>query len=130
SGAGNVSIQLSNLNRPAGLALDALGRLLIAEEGAGRVLRLEPTGALTVLATGIKTPRWIVVASDGSLYLTAHRLTEPDGIDTTEGRDILRLTVSGHLTVDASRIIQLQGLALATGSLIAATKDLQHGTGA
>jgi len=29
------------LDRPAGLALDATGRLLIAEEQAGRLLRLE-----------------------------------------------------------------------------------------
>ena len=42
---------LAGLQRPAGLALDAEGRLLIAEEMAGQILRLEADGRLTVLAS-------------------------------------------------------------------------------
>ena len=127
SASGTVSTAASGLSRPAGLALDASGRLLIAEEQAGRVLRLESNGSLTALATGLKTPRWIVVNPDGSLYITAHRLTEADGPDTSEGRDIIRMSVGGTLSVVATGIRQLQGLARVNGALIAATKGLQSG---
>jgi len=83
SPSGQMSTVAAGLNRPAGLALDEPGRLLIAEEQAGRILRLEANQSLTVLATGIKTPRWIAVAPDDSLYVSAHRLSAPDGNDVT-----------------------------------------------
>lgn len=117
----------TGLDRPAGLAFDTDGRLLIAEERAGRVLRLEPSGTLTVLATGIKTPRWLVVAPDGAVYISAHRLFAADGLDTTEGREILRLRPDGVLAVVATGIRRLEGLALLDDSLIAATKGLESG---
>lgn len=119
---------LDGLQRPAGLALDAEGRLLIAEEMAGQILRLEADGALTVLASGIKTPRWIAASPDGSLYISAHRLQAPDGPDETEGREILRLGLDGSLTVVASNIRRLEGLAFLNGDLVAATKGLESGT--
>lgn len=125
--SGTVTPAASGLNRPAGLAVDSAGRLLIAEEQAGRVLRLESNGSLTVLATGIKTPRWLAVNPDGSLYVTAHRLTGPDGPDTSEGRAILRLAASGTLSVVATGIRQAQGLARLNGALIVASKGLESG---
>jgi hypothetical protein len=103
------------------------GRLLIAEEGAGRVRRLEPTGALAVLATGIKTPRWLAVAADGGLYVSAHRLLGPDGADVGEGRVILRLGPDGSLGVLAAGIRRLEGLTRLNGALVAATKGLASG---
>src|SRR5207247_941392 len=101
---------------PAGLALDGGGRLLIAEERAGRILRLEASGALTVLATGIKTPRWLAVVSDGSLYIGAHRLIAHDGLDTDEGCVILRLAPDGSLTTVAAGLRRLEGLVRVNGS--------------
>lgn len=122
-----LATAVTGLDRPAGLAVSSDGRLLIAEELAGRVLRLEPIGALTVLATGIKTPRWLAVAADGTVYISAHRLFAADGLDPTEGREILRLGADGALTVVATGIRRLEGLALINGSLIAATKGLESG---
>jgi gluconolactonase len=58
-----------------GLALDPDGRLTISEHGNRRVSRLEPNGALTVLADRfggkrLNSPNDLVYASDGSLYFT------------------------------------------------------------
>ena len=64
---------LRRLKKPVGLALDGEGRLLIVEEGRGRLLRRELSG-LTVLASGMRSPRWIAVApEDGVVYLTRPR---------------------------------------------------------
>jgi sugar lactone lactonase YvrE len=127
--AGGVTSVATGLDKPAGVALDATGRLLIAEEHAGQILRLESNGTLTVLATGIKTPRWIAVNGDGSLYVGAHRLTSPDGTDTSENRTIVRLAPDGSMSEVATGIVQLQGLVRINGSLIAASKGLTSGSG-
>jgi RHS repeat-associated protein len=125
--AGAPTTAAANLDRPAGLALDANGRLLIAEEHAGRILRLEANGSLTVLATGLKTPRWIVVNPDGSLYVSAHRVTSPDGADDSEGRVIVRVVIGGSMSEVATGIRQAQGLTRVNGSLIVASKGLASG---
>jgi gluconolactonase len=58
-----------------GLALDRDGRLTIDEHGNRRVVRLEKTGAITVLADRfeggrLNSPNDLVYKSDGSLYFT------------------------------------------------------------
>lgn len=58
-----------------GLALDPAGRLTINEHGYRRVTRLEPDGALTVLAARygdkrLNSPNDLVYRSDGMLYFT------------------------------------------------------------
>ncbi len=58
-----------------GLALDREGRLTIAEHGRRRVVRVERTGALTVLADRyqgkrLNSPNDLVYRSDGALYFT------------------------------------------------------------
>ncbi|HKQ62394.1 MAG TPA: SMP-30/gluconolactonase/LRE family protein [Candidatus Polarisedimenticolaceae bacterium] len=58
-----------------GLALDPQGRLTICEHGNRRVTRLEPNGALTVLADRyagkrLNSPNDLAYRSDGSLYFT------------------------------------------------------------
>ena len=40
------------LKRPIGLAFDAAGHLLIAEEKAGRIVRLEANGTRTPIVSG------------------------------------------------------------------------------
>lgn len=126
---GTAPALVTNLDRPAGLALDAEGRLLIAEEQAGRILRREADGALTTLATGIKTPRWLAINPDGSVYVSAHRLTAPDGADTTEGREIVRLVPGQGMTVVATGLRKLEGLVRVNGHLVAATQGLASGAG-
>jgi hypothetical protein len=124
SPAGVVTIAVSGLQRPAGLALDLTGRVLIAEEGGGRILRLEATGTLTVLATGLRSPRWLAVNLDGSLYISHHG-APPDGLDPTEGREILRLVPGKSPTVVATGLSRLEGLARVDGGLIVSTMGFQ-----
>lgn len=124
---GHLTVAVAGLDRPTGLALDAEGRLLIAEEKAGRVLRVESNGSLSVLAIGLKKPRWLAVSPDGAIYLSAHRLQLPGPAEETEGREILRLVPGGTLTVAASGIRQLEGLAWLSGAVVAATRGLESG---
>ena len=60
---GALGVAASNLDRPAGLTLDGQERLLIVEERAGRVRRLDGP-RLTVIATGLNRPRSIVPAGE------------------------------------------------------------------
>ncbi len=123
---GAVTVLFAGLQRPSGLVL-AGPDLLIAEEGAGRVMRLTPTGALSVLAKGMKTPRWLALADDGTLYITANRLSGPDGSNPDEAKVIIRRDAStGHLTVVARDIHGLESLAL-NGTALFAVADWVEG---
>ena len=58
-----------------GMALDAKGRLTIDEHGNRRVIRVEPSGATTVLADKfegkrLNSPNDLVYRSDGALFFT------------------------------------------------------------
>ena len=124
-----TTIVVSGLDRPIGLAVDLTGRLLIAEERETRVVRLEPGGTLTPLVTGIKQPRWLAVREDGTLYIAARRLTrdtdpEPDD-ESAEPEVILALSPAGQLSVFADGFRRLQGLAVTSDTLFAATRGRQ-----
>ncbi len=69
-----VETLVKYLEDPLGLALDSEGRLLIVEEDEGRLLRLEEDRSLTVVVRGMKNPRWVTVAGDGSIYISAEGL--------------------------------------------------------
>jgi gluconolactonase len=75
SGYTGTDIGLYHQPGSNGLALDAQGRLTIAEHGNRRVTRLEKNGVLTVLADNfqgkrLNSPNDLVYKSDGSLYFT------------------------------------------------------------
>ena len=119
----------SGLERPIGLAFDPLGRLLIAEEKAARVVRVEPDGTRTVLVSGVKQPRWLATLEDGTLFVSARRLTrdtdpEPDD-ESAEPEVILQLTPAGQLRVFADGFKHLQGLVATPGALFAATQGFR-----
>ena len=127
-GATAMPTTVAHLDRPAGLAFTDDGRLLIAEEQAGRILRLEDNGSLTVVASGLKTPRWIATNDDGTLYVTAHRLTWPDGADRLEGRVVVRIDVEANSVSEvATGIRAAQGLTRVDGSLVVASGGLGPG---
>ena len=86
--AGAVHPVITHLQRPVGLAFDGDGRLLIVEEKTGFLLRLEPNSALTILAQGMKKPRWVTVAENGYLYISAKGLkAEKDNEDEDEDEE-------------------------------------------
>ena len=92
------------LASPRGIAIDGIGRLLIADTGNHRVRRLDPDGVVRVIAgTGasgsagdglaavaaqLNRPSALVVDSNGSIYVADSgnfriRKIDPDGIITT-----------------------------------------------
>ncbi|MBI3000281.1 MAG: hypothetical protein HYY46_17795, partial [Deltaproteobacteria bacterium] len=121
---------VTDLKRPVGLGFDAAGRLLIAEEGAGRLLRLESNGTLAVLAQEMKKPRWIAVAEDGVIYITAQGLKsakdkDDEEDDEEQGEAILRRGAAGALTVWAEGFKGLEGILVHQGNVFAAARGLK-----
>ena len=75
SEAGGVSTFRRPSNKANGNAYDSRGRLLTCEHATSRVVREEPDGTLTVLASHwrgreLNSPNDIVVKRDGSIYFT------------------------------------------------------------
>ena len=75
--SGYAGVDVGEYRQPGsnGLALDPEGRLTINEHGNRRVVRLERTGAVTVLADRyqgqrLNSPNDLVYRSDGALYFT------------------------------------------------------------
>jgi gluconolactonase len=75
--SGYAGVNIGEYHQPGsnGLTLDREGRLVIDQHGNRRVLRVERTGALTVLADRfdgrrLNSPNDLVYRSDGSLYFT------------------------------------------------------------
>jgi len=75
--SGYTGIDIGSYHQPGsnGLALDRDGRLTIDQHGNRRVIRVERTGAVTVLADRydgkrLNSPNDLVYRSDGSLYFT------------------------------------------------------------
>ncbi len=122
----DVRLLVRDLRRPVGLAFDREGRLLIVEEKRGVLLRSESDGRLAVLAQGMKKPRWVAVAEDGAIYVSAQRLRGDREGDDDEGEEdgevILRLTTGGQLSIFTDRFEGLQGILIHGRTIFAAAK--------
>ncbi|MGQ9841346.1 MAG: SMP-30/gluconolactonase/LRE family protein [Anaerolineae bacterium] len=73
--AGGVTLFRHPSHKANGNTLDRQGRLLTCEHATSRVVRQEPDGSLTVLASHyrgleLNSPNDIVVKSDGAIYFT------------------------------------------------------------
>jgi RHS repeat-associated protein len=112
-----VTVAAASLDRPAGLALDTQGGLLIVEERAGRVRRLH-AGTLAVVARGLNRPRWIAPDGDGAFYVSVEPRHHPDG------GEVLHLAADGAVTVVATGINDVEGLARLNGDLLVASRGL------
>lgn len=109
-------------NKVNGNTYDAQGRLLSCEHGTSRVVREEPDGAITVLASHwqgaeLNSPNDIVAKSDGAIYFTDPtygRVREDVGILralTLDFRGVYRIAPGGtDLQVLASDFEQPNGL--------------------
>ena len=129
--AGETHPLITHLKRPVGLSFDANGRLLIVEEKSGSLLRLEPDSTLTILAQGMKKPRWVSVAEDGSVYITAKGLKlqgdkENDEEDEEEGDgEVIFRLAQGQLSVFVEGFKGLQGIVIQEGTLLAVVRGLK-----
>jgi len=75
--SGYAGVDISEYKQPGsnGLTFDAQGRLTVCQHGERRVIRIEPTGAITVLADRyqgkrLNSPNDLVYKKDGALYFT------------------------------------------------------------
>ena len=75
--SGYAGVDISEFKQPGsnGLTFDPQGRLTVCQHGERRVIRIEPTGAITVLADRyqgkrLNSPNDLVYKRDGALYFT------------------------------------------------------------
>jgi len=75
--SGYTGVDISEYKQPGsnGLTFDPQGRLTVCQHGERRVIRIEPTGAITVLADRyqgkrLNSPNDLVYKKDGTLYFT------------------------------------------------------------
>ncbi|MFT7671387.1 MAG: tripartite motif-containing protein 71 [Planctomycetota bacterium] len=75
---------LDDIPNAGGMALDNEGGLLVVEQITGRLLRIDPDGTRRVLKTGLRSPRDIELAEDGSMW-----------VSEAWGGDVLHLDAKG-----------------------------------
>ncbi|WP_461037250.1 hypothetical protein, partial [Streptomyces mayteni] len=119
-------VRVSGLRDPVGIAVARDGALLVAEAGAGRVLRVDAADAVTVLAEGLPHPVDVALDGAGRLHVTDDELgavvrlddagggpgtTVADGLGAPQG-----LVVDGDelFTVETARR-RLLAISLTTG---------------
>ncbi len=119
--SGYAGVDVGAYRQPGsnGLTLDAEGRLTINQHGNRRVVRMERTGALTVLADAfegkrLNSPNDLVYRSDGTLYFTDPPFGLPrvfeDSAKETGWSGVYRLR-HGVLTLESRELMGPNGLA-------------------
>ncbi len=91
----------TGLNELLGIACAADGSAIVAEAGAGRLLKVNTKGEVSVLASGLSRPAGVVAADDGSCYVSeesAGRVVHVNGGKSTVLEGLQKpqgLTLSG-----------------------------------
>ena len=126
------SLFATSLREPVGLALDARGRLLVAEEKAGRVLRFEADGTRSVVATRLEHPRWLAIDERGTIYVSANGLKRSSGPrhrhdDDDDNNDtIVAVSATGVASVFVDGFENVEGLTVRDDALYAAGRGLRY----
>ncbi|MEP6571314.1 MAG: SMP-30/gluconolactonase/LRE family protein [Gemmatimonadota bacterium] len=104
--SGYAGVDIGEYHQPGsnGLTLDSMGRLTVDQHGERRVIRIERTGAITVLADRyeghrLNSPNDLVYRSDGTLYFT----DPPFGLPKAFGDSKKELPFSGVYMVRDGR---------------------------
>jgi sugar lactone lactonase YvrE len=92
-------VYASGLESADGLAFDPDGILHVAQERVGRVLRIEPSGAVTTILSGLTAPEAITFDPAGNLYALE---------DVEDGR-LIRVDAGGGETVLATGLDAPEG---------------------
>jgi sugar lactone lactonase YvrE len=96
--AGEMKQDVTGLNTVLGLVFDSKDRMYVLEmtagapfpmPGMGRILRVEPNGKKTVIATGLSLPTGMTMGPDGKLYVSNVGFS-PDAIG---GGQVLQVTI-------------------------------------
>lgn len=88
------------LKAPDGLTCDPAGRILVVEETAGRVTRIEKNGTHKVMASGLNSPEGICAGDNGEFFVVE---------DCANGR-LLHFSKSGKRTVLATGLDAPEGV--------------------
>lgn len=148
---GAPRVLLQNLKRPRGLAVEDAGHLLLVVERfarhggpAGALVRVDTASAsATVIGSGLRRPRGVTRAADGSIYVTAEGLRRADEAADDDGDDhdrgcheigsqaargsVLRFR-DGDFTTVATGFVHPDGIvALADGTLLVAAEGHRAG---
>src|SRR5207244_7557218 len=107
--SGYTGLDVGTYHQPGsnGLAIDREGRLTVDQHGNRRVIRLERTGAVTVLADRyqgqrLNSPNDLVYRSDGSLYFNDPPFGLPKALDDQKKETTFRgvyLLCDGNLAM-------------------------------
>jgi len=77
--SGQMKVDVSDLNTVLGLVFDQRARMYVLEmtvgapfpsPGMGRILRIDPNGQKSVIATGLSLPTGMTMGPDGNLYVS------------------------------------------------------------
>jgi gluconolactonase len=103
-----------------GLALDAQGRLLAAQQGSRQVVRFEPNGTQTTLAVRfegkrLNSPNDLVVKSDGSIWFTDPPYGISSGLEELGFYGIYRISPSGALQLLDTSLRRPNGIVFSPG---------------
>ncbi|MEV0642394.1 hypothetical protein AB0I77_47300 [Streptomyces sp. NPDC050619] len=105
-------VRVTGLSEPTGLEVAADGSLVVAESGAGRIVRIDETDNLTVLAEGLAHPVDVAFDDRENCYVTDDRLGA-----------VLRVEDGGTATV-ADGLGRPQGLVVRDDELF--TVEVEH----
>jgi gluconolactonase len=120
--SGYTGVDIGEYGQPGsnGLALDAEGRVTINQHGNRRVIRIEKTGAVTVLADRfegkrLNSPNDLVYRSDGTLYFTDPPFGLPKAFDDPRKElpfsGVYAVSPGGHVRLLARDLTGPNGLA-------------------
>jgi gluconolactonase len=125
-----VTTYLKPSGKGNGLALDAQKRLLIAQQGDRKVVRLEPNGTLTALAAlyggkKLNSPNDLAVKSDGAIFFT----DPPYGIVQNQKElgysGIFRIGSTGSLTLLDKTLANPNGIAFSPDEKLLYVSDAE-----
>jgi len=124
-------VLFSGLDEPIGVAVEPLEDVLVAESGKSRLVRFRKLGKVfsavpEPVTGGLKDPRWLVLDSEGAIFLSAGGIKKeklPKRTPQPKDDVLLRIAPDGALRVVADGFKELRGLALDhSGQLFAGAK--------
>jgi gluconolactonase len=132
-----LSVFKENTNAANGITRDPQGRLVACEAATRRIVREEPDGSITVMASSfqgrpLNRPNDIVVKSDGAIYFTdpwtGPTVQEPPGQSDLTFAGVYRVSPDrGTLTLLVNDFLTPNGIAFSPDESVLYINDSQRG---